>query len=244
MSDKEFSAQAPQEPDAADRLRFEQDLPQWLAGQLTAEQSQWMQQMRARYPSLSEQSDWLTETRRVMRQEAAQEDTDLAWSLLADKLVAPQTAGPVQEKRNVRVDDKPGPSIPRWLQWLFVHPGWARVTAVATVVLVLGQAGWIASHSAPEISGAGWRSGDLDSLRGEKPPVTKVQLRLRAEGRAADMAALTQLIQSHAPDAQVTWIPQANGYWILSISPMASDELALVQQLKAQPLLEQVRLVS
>ena len=66
MSEKPSEAQQPPLGEA-DQLRFEQDLPQWLAGHLLPEQAQWMQQMQERYPSLAEQMEWLIDTRTVLR---------------------------------------------------------------------------------------------------------------------------------------------------------------------------------
>ena len=135
MSEKPSSEQ-PSLLSEADELRFEQDLPQWLAGHLPPDQAQWMQQMQQRHARLAEQAQWLLDARSVMREQVGQENTDEAWAILSQRLMSAPALAPTQLRSDKEASRPQGP---RWLRWLLDHPGWANVAAAAAVVLVAGR---------------------------------------------------------------------------------------------------------
>ena len=227
----------------ADQLRFEEDLPQWLAGHLPPEQAQWMTQMQERHVSLASQVEWLSDMRTVLRTEAAQEDTHEAWALLSHKLIHAQEV-PTSD----HISSEPGassePSGPRWLKWLQIHPAWANVVAAAAVVLIVGQAGWIVTRPDPHTNSAGWRSLDIDDMRGmpaSAASATHIQLQLRPSVSLAEMASVKTAVEGQTMSAEVSWRPLSANVWVVQVEPAVKDEQALVDRLKILPFVEQAR---
>ena len=239
MSEIPFGA--PQSPlSEADQLRFEQDLPQWLAGHLPAEDAQWMQQMQQQHASLAEQSQWLQDARSVMREQVAQEDTDEAWAILSHRLMPAPALAPTQ----MRTDQETAqPTGPRWLRWLLGHPGWANVAAAAAIVLVVGQAGWIATRPDAQDSAAGWRGMELDDLQTLAQPATRIQVRLKPGVSASEMAAANAVIAGGAINLDASWQAQPDGSWILRVAPAAENPQALLSRVQSLPLIEQAQLL-
>ena len=231
MSEKPSEAQQPPLSEA-DQLRFEQDLPQWLAGHLLPEQAQWMQQMQERYPSLAEQMEWLIDTRTVLRDEAATEDTQEAWALLAHKLKPAPALAPTNGSARKPADRS---GAPRWLKWLQIHPGWANAAAAVAVVLIVGQAGWIVTRPDTQTTTADWRTLEIDDLQPASSSVTRIQLQLRSDASSADMAAAQKVIADIAMNSDVSWQVQPQGTWVLRVSPGVKDESALLARLSALP---------
>ena len=223
----------------ADQLRFEQDLPQWLAGHLPPEQAQWMEQMKQLHEALARQVEWLGDARAVLRAEVAQEDTQDAWALLSRKLMQEQT--PTNEPTKSKPSESSESSGPRWLKWLQIHPGWANVAAAAAVVLIVGQAGWIVSRPDAQISTAGWRSLDIDDLHGAATSSTQLQVQLKPDASVAEMAKVESIIRGLAINSDISWRMQSANVWALRAVPAVKDEQALVDGLKALPFVEQAR---
>lgn len=238
MSEKPSSEQ-PSLLSEADELRFEQDLPQWLAGQLPPDQAQWMQQMQQRHARLAEQALWLLDARSVMREQAGQENTDEAWAILSQRLMSVPARAPTQLRSNQRSQLQG----PRWLRWLLDHPGWANAAAAAAVVLVVGQAGWIASRPGLETSTAGWRSMGLDDLQSAHQLDTRMLIRLKPGSSSAEMAAANTGIVGSAINMEISWQAQADGRWILRIVPVADDPQALLSRVRSLPFVEQAQLL-
>ena len=69
-----------------DERRFLDALPAFLAGQLTGPQQAWMQQARQQHPALDAEARTLEQLRSALRDEAAHEDTGLAWQRLQQQL--------------------------------------------------------------------------------------------------------------------------------------------------------------
>lgn len=239
MSEKPSSEQ-PSLLSEADELRFEQDLPQWLAGHLPPDQAQWMQQMQQRHARLAEQAQWLLDARSVMREQVGQENTDEAWAILSQRLMSAPALAPTQLRSDKETSRLQGP---RWLRWLLDHPGWANAAAAAAVVLVVGQAGWIASRLGPETSTAGWRSMGLDDLQSAHQPGTRMLIRLKPGSFSAEMAAANASIAGSAINIEVSWQAQADGRWILKIAPVADDPQILLSRVRSLPFVEQAQLL-
>ena len=231
MSEKPSEAQQPPLSEA-DQLRFEQDLPQWLAGHLLPERAQWMQQMQERYPSLAEQMEWLIDTRTVLRDEAATEDTQEAWALLAHKLKPAPALAPTNGSARKPADRS---DAPRWLKWLQIHPGWANAAAAVAVVLIVGQAGWIVTRPDAQTTTADWRTLEIDDLQPASSSVTRIQLQLKPDTSSEDMAAAQKAIADAAMNSDVSWQAQPQGTWVLRVSPGVKDEPALLARLSALP---------
>jgi hypothetical protein len=237
MSKKSSGVQQPS-LNEADQLRFEQDLPQWLAGHLSLEQAQWMQHMQQHHESLAAQSRWLVDARSVVREQVAQEDTREAWALLSQRLLFAQALSVLRSDKEAQP-----PKGPRWLHWLLGHPGWANAAAAAAVVLVVGQAGWIASRPDPEASTAGWRSLDLEDMPSAHLPATRLHIRVKPHVSSTEMAAASVAIKGDALDSDVAWQAQNDGSWVLTIAPAVEDSQGLLSRFKALPLTEQVQLL-
>lgn len=223
----------------ADQLRFEQELPQWLSGHLPHEQAQWMEQMQQRHESLAQQLQWLDDARAVLRDEVVQEDTQDAWALLSHKLMQEQT--PTNEHTKSQPNKSSESSGPRWLKWLQIHPGWANVAAAAAVVLIVGQAGWIATRPDPDTSTAGWRSLDIDDLNGAATSSTQLQVQLKSGVSVEEMAKVQSIIADLAINSDISWHMQSTNLWVLRVQPAVKDEQALADGLKALPFIDQAR---
>ena len=245
MSETPFGAQQPPLSEE-DKLRFEQDLPQWLAGHLPPEQAQWMQQMQLRHPDLAEQADWLLDARTVLRDEVATEDTTEAWALLSHRLMEAPALAPtngVSAETKTEAHRQAGAESrgPRWLKWLQIHPGWANAAAAAAVVLIVGQAGWIVSQSDSQASTADWRSLDLDDLQAAPSSMTRIQLQLKPGTSSAEMAAAQAAIADAAMNSDVSWQAQPQGAWVLRVVPAVKDEPALLARLNKLPFIVQAQ---
>ena len=224
----------------ADQLRFEEDLPQWLAGHLPPEQAQWMTQMQERHASLASQVEWLSDMRTVLRAEAAQEDTHEAWALLSRKLMHAQKV-PTSDHISRAPSESSGP---RWLKWLQIHPAWANVAAAAAVVLIVGQAGWIVTRPDPHTNSAGWRSLDIDDMHGTPASAasgTHIQLQLKVGTSVAEMASVKTAVVGQTMSAEVSWRSLSANVWVVQVEPAVKDEQALVDRLKVLPFIEQAR---
>ena len=140
-----------------DERRFQDALPAFLAGQLTGPQQAWMQQARQQHPALDAEARTLEQLRSALRDEAAHEDTGLAWQRLQQQL-HPVASAPT------RGADK-GPA--RASMWAalraFLHAalGARPALALASLVIVVqaGAIGWLLqTPRAAEVAPA-WLTG-------------------------------------------------------------------------------------
>ena len=231
MSEKPTPNQ-PSQFSEADLQRFENDLPQWLLGQLSPAQAQWMQKVQQRHAHLANEAAWLVDFKAVVRQEAIDENTDAAWSELTHRLVE---SAPHKQ----RTEYVPRQWLLCCLHWLLGHPGWAHTAAALVIVLVLGQATWIVS-TPEQMQRPEWRSLEMVDLQVAATQSVRVKIQLRAGSLGTDMAALAVVA---AGSADAVWQAQPDGTWVLTISPVAQDAQALLARLQAQPAVVQAQLL-
>lgn len=245
----EYQGSSPGEQELA---RFENDLPAWLAGQLNDSDASWMEVMQTRHKALALQALWLRDARAVIREDAEAQNTDAAFALLEKRIQADRPV-PVSESPR-KLSAAAEPKVAGWLRWLLGHPGWANAAAALAVVLVVGQATWIALEPGHESSlgpsreraGAGldadtpaWRALDLDDLQALGSGV-RIQLRLKAQSLGSDLAAIARDLNGDAPAA---WLAQPDGSWQLHLAQRPENAQALLEKLKANPQIEQAQLL-
>ena len=238
-----MSAYLNSEPSSQEQERFDSELPAWLAGQLSDDDAAWMEDMQAKHKTLALQALWLRDARAVIRDEAASQNTDAAWGLLEKRLQADSFAQPASPRPSKVVDARE-PKVARWLQWLLGHPGWANAAAAMAVVLVVGQAAWIATGSGTgqpvaevDADTPAWRSLDFEDLQASG---VRIQVRLKAQSLGSDLAAIARDLSADAPAA---WLAQADGSWLLQIGPKNADAQVLLGKLRAHPQVEQAQLL-
>lgn len=244
--------------------QFEEQLPEWLAGQLDAQTAQWMHSMQQRHPQLQAATEELQALRHSLRDLAQHENTDAAWALLQSKLAADAIAAspavnagsarqgtPAAETAaDVATHTAPGHARPaalstpprqppRWLQWLWGHSEWANAAAVCAVVAVCAPSAWLVwQHPAPtEPTDTAWRGTDLSQLAPAAPAHTRLLLQLQP-GSSAD--ALHTLATAAGADTAL-WQAHADNAWVLQLPQAAADPDALLQRLRAQPQVASVR---
>lgn len=221
----------------AQQLRFEQDVPQWLSGQLSPEDAAWMEAMLRSYPVLDEQLQWQKDVRDLIREEAAQENTDDAWAMLAQRIA--QDARDAESVKDVKT--QPHRAAPAWLRWLLGHPGWANACAVAVLAVVLGQAAWIVGGASDPAPHTQWRALDMESLEPARP-VQAIHLRIALEpdSMARDLAEVAQALA----DTRCSWQPQPDGTWSVTLQLQPQQLEPLLQALRALPAVARVELQS
>lgn len=238
-----MSAYLNSEPSSQEQERFDSELPAWLAGQLSDDDAAWMEDMQPKHKTLALQALWLRDARAVIRDEAASQNTDAAWGLLEKRLQADSFAQPASPRPS-KVIAAREPKVARWLQWLLGHPGWANAAAAMAVVLVVGQAAWIATGAdtgqpVAEVDAdtTAWRSLNFEDLQASG---VRIQVRLKAQSLGTDLAAIARDLSADAP---VAWLAQADGSWLLQIGPQYADTQVLLGKLRAHPQVEQAQLL-
>lgn len=231
------------EPSSQEQERFDSELPAWLAGQLSDDSAAWMEDMQAKHKTLALQALWLRDARAAIRDEAASQNTDAAWALLEKRIQADSFVQPVSPRPSKEAAARE-PKVARWLQWLLGHPGWANAAAAMAVVLVVGQAAWIAAgpgSGQPVVEAdadtPAWRSLDLDDLQASG---VRIQLRLKAQSLSTDLATIARDLSA---DVSAAWLAQADGSWLLQLGGKNADAQVLLAKLKAHPQVEQAQLL-
>lgn len=247
--------------------QFEEQLPEWLAGQLDAQTAQWMHAMQQRHPQLQSATEELQSLRHSLRDLAQHENTDAAWALLQSKLaadaIASSAASPAANSGRARqgtpaadtaadvathaapgrtrpaAQTAPTRQPPRWLQWLWGHSEWANAAAAFAVVAVCAPSAWLVwQQPAPtESTDTAWRGTDLSHLAPAAPAHTRLLLQLQP-GTSAD--ALRTLATAASADTAL-WQAQSDNAWVLQLPQAAAEPDALLQRLRAQPQVASVR---
>lgn len=222
----------------AQRQRFEQDLPAWLAGALDAPDAQWMEALQRQHPTLQAQTQALRQVRAVLRDAAAEESTDAAWNLLMQKMAADAADAPAATATTGR----PAPQTPtrtqppRWLAWLWGHADWANACAAAAVVALVAPTAWMAwqHQPTPDSAGPAWRSSPLERL--QAAPSADVRVRLEVQLQPdAPATALAELSAMTGPQLAAIWQAQDGHRWVLQLTPPVPDTAALLKALQAHP---------
>ncbi|MEG2046121.1 MAG: hypothetical protein RR100_04660 [Comamonas sp.] len=214
----------------AQRQRFEQDLPAWLAGALDAPDAQWMEALQHQHPTLQAQTQALRQVRAVLRDAATEESTDAAWDLLMQKVAADAAAAPATTASPTRTQP------PRWLAWLWGHADWANACAAAAVVALVAPTAWMAwqHQPAPDNAGPAWRSSPLERLQAAAPADVRVRLEVQLQPDAP-ATALAELSAITGPQLAAIWQAQDGHRWVLQLTPPVPDTAALLQALQAHP---------
>lgn len=251
--------------------QFEEQLPEWLAGQLDAQTAQWMDSMQQRHPQLQAATEELQALRHSLRDLAQHENTDAAWALLQSKLaadaIAASPASPAAHAGSTRQGTPATETAADPAADVATHtaPGRARPASQTApsrqpprwLQWLWGHPEWANAAAACAVvavcAPSAWlvwqqpaptESTDT-AWRGTDlshlAPAAPAHTRLLLQLQPGSSADVLRSLASAAGADTALWQAHADNAWVLQLPQAAADPNALLQRLRAQPQVASVR---
>lgn len=251
--------------------QFEEQLPEWLAGQLDAQTAQWMHAMQQRYPQLQAATEELQALRHSLRDLAQHENTDAAWALLQSKLaadaIAARPASPAAHAGSTGQGTPAAETATVTAAEVATHtaPGRARPAAQSTpprqpprwLQWLWGHSEWANAAAVCAVvavcAPSAWlvwqhpaptESADT-AWRGtdlsQLAPAAPAHTRLLLQLQPGTSADALRSLAATAGADTALWQAQADNAWVLQLPQATAEPDALLLRLRAQPQVASVR---